>query len=153
VDVDDSADERPTPVFDIAEQRAGVVNNVARDQYFQQIVVAREDAFRQLDSMSRAVRVLYFLGFGLAGCGALAFIGSVAAPVVRSSTVDIRDHEAFDQTMQPPTVAGVPLSAIGMGAALVGFALCLVAVLINGTVTRQRRDIDARFPLPPNVTQ
>jgi hypothetical protein len=126
--------------FDITSQHAGTINNVGRDQYFQQIVIAREDAYRRLEPMNRFVTVLFSLGFGLAGLGVVGFIGSGAAGAITN------DGELI-------VVAGVPLIAIAMGVALIGFVLCIFAMVFSGLVSRKRKHIDERYPLAPFPTR
>jgi len=123
--------------FDVASQIAGgAINNVGGHQYFQQIVVAREDAYRRLEPMNRFVSVLFLLGFALAGFGVIGFIGSIVALSVTNDG-------------EPIVVAGVPLFAIAMGVALLGFAVCIFAMVVGGLVGRKRKQIDQRYPLAP----
>jgi hypothetical protein len=121
--------------FDVADQRADAINNVIGNQYFQHIVIAREDAYRRLEPMRRFVGVLFTLGFGLAGLGVLSFIGSLAAGGF------VNDGELI-------VVAGVPLIAIAFGVALIGFALCFFAMVVSGLVGSKRKHIDEQYPLP-----
>lgn len=145
------ADSSATAHFSISQQQAGVISNVGRDQYhqyFQQIVVERENAFRELESMNRVARVLYLVGFALAGTGVLAFIGSGVLEMVKSADVDVSDPVSFQRAMEPVEVFGVPLFALAMGVALIGFALVLMAAIVQGAVSRKRRAVDERLPLP-----
>ena len=130
----DNPEARATARFDVADQQADTINNVGRDQYLQQIVIAREDAYRRLEPMNRAVSVLFSLGFGLAGVGVLSFIGSGAAGAIANDGALI-------------VVAGVPVIAIAMAVALTGIALCIVAMVASGLVSRRRRHIDRRYPM------
>ncbi|HET7820433.1 MAG TPA: FHA domain-containing protein [Ornithinibacter sp.] len=140
--------------FEVDEQRAGVISNVGRDQhnqynqYVQQVIVQREDAFRQIASMSRVARAFILTGFPLAVCGVLGFIGSIVVEGATSSP-DLSSPEAFEASTQPAQLAGIPLFAIAMGVALVGMGLTFIGVIIQFAASTRKRDVDRRYPLPP----
>lgn len=137
--------------FELDEQRAGVINNVGRDQhnqYVQQIIVSREDAFRQIASMSRIARGLLIVGFALACGGILAFIGSIVLDGATTQP-DLSSAEAFRESTEPPEVLGVPLFALAMGVALLGFGLAFIGVIIQFAASTRRKEVDRRYPLPP----
>lgn len=132
--------------FDVDDQRAGVISNVGRDQYnsvVQQIIIPREDAFRQIASLSRAARALVIVGFSLAAAGVLSFIGSIVWSGASSAQAGSSGQSDF------PEVAGVPVFAVAMGAALVGFALFFLGMIIQFAASTRRREVDRRYPLPP----
>ncbi len=137
--------------FDVDEQRAGVISNVGRDQYnqyVQQIIVHREDAYRQIASMSRSARALTIVGFSIAIGGVLAFIGSIVFDGATTKP-DLSSSEAFRESTQPAELLGIPVFALAMGAALVGFALFFVGIIIQFAVSTRKKDVDRRYPLPP----
>jgi hypothetical protein len=137
--------------YEVDEQRAGVINNVARDQYnqyVQQVIVSREDAFRHIASLNRLARGLFIIGFSLAAGGILAFIGSIVIDGATSQP-DLSSAENFQESTKPPEVAGVPLFALAMGVALVGFALAFLGAIIQFAASTRRKEVDRRYPLPP----
>jgi hypothetical protein len=151
VELSYGAERDATVHFSVGQQQAGVISNVGRDQYhqyFQQVVVERENAFHEIDSMNRVAKVLYLVGFALAGAGVLTFIGSGVLEMAKSAGVDISDPASFQRAMEPIEIFGLPLFAVAMGVALIGFALAIMAGIIHAAVGRKRREVDERFPLP-----
>lgn len=151
VELSYGAERDATVHFSVGQQQAGVISNVGRDQYhqyFQQIVVERENAFHQIDSMNRVARILYLIGFALAGTGVIGFIGTVVLEMAKGTNADVSDPVSFQRAMEPIEVFGLPMFAVAMGIALVGFAFVLVATIVNGAVSRKRREVDERYPLP-----
>lgn len=137
--------------FDVDEQHGGVISNVGRDQYnqyVQQVIVSREDAFRQIASMSRVARVLFIVGFSMAAVGVLGTIGSVLLEASRTDP-DMSSAEAFRESTQPAELLGVPVFALTMGVALVGMGLAFLGVIIQFAASTRKRDVDRRYPLPP----
>jgi hypothetical protein len=137
--------------FDIDQQHAGVISNVGRDQYNQyvhQVIVHREDAYRQIAVMSRTARALTIVGLSLAAGGILTFIGSI---VFEGATTqpDLSDPEAFQESTQSVELLGIPIYALAMGVALVGFACFFVGVVIQFAAATRRKEVDHRYPLPP----
>jgi hypothetical protein len=134
------------PSFDVDQQRADVISNVGGDQYnsvVQQIIVHREDAYRQIASLSRTARALVIVGFSLAAAGVLSFIGSIVwagAAATSSGT---------GGSVEPPEVAGVPVFAVAMGGALIGFACFFLGMVIQFAASTRRREVERRYPLPP----
>jgi hypothetical protein len=157
------ADERAQPpggdpttrgnvAFTVDDQRAGTISNVARDQYnsyVQHVIVERENALDQVASMNRYARMFVIPGQALAGLGVLSFIATVVLEMVKGADVDVRDSEAFRQSMQPIEVAGIPLFALAMGVALLGFALVLVGAVIQSSAKRTTERVEHDYPLPP----
>jgi FHA domain len=136
--------------FDVDEQHGGVISNVGRDQYnqyVQQVIVSREDAFRQIASMSRVARTLLIVGFSLAVSGVLGFIASIMLEATK--TTDTSSPEAFQETTQPFELLGIPVFVLAMGVALVGMGLTFLGVIIQFAASTRKRDVDRRYPLPP----
>jgi hypothetical protein len=137
--------------FEVDQQHGGVISNVGHDQYnsyVQQIIVSREDAFRQIASMSRVARGLFIVGFTLAVSGVLGFMASGLLEIAKGSP-DMSSLEAFRSSTQPIEVLGYPLFALAFGVALVGMALVFVGVIIQFTVSTRKKEVDRRYPLPP----
>ena len=137
--------------FGVDQQHGGIISNVGHDQYnsyVQQIIVNREDAFRQIASMSRVARALFILGFTLAASGILGFIGSIMY-IIASTEPDMSSPEAFEESTQPPELFGYPVFALAFGVALVGMALVFLGVIIRFTVSTRKKEVERRYPLPP----
>ena len=147
----DTGRRRYSASFDVDQQRAGVISNVAGNQYnsyVQQVMVSREDAFRAIASMSRVARMLLIVGFSLAFAGVLGFIASILLEAVKGSP-DMSSPEAFEASTQMTEVFGVPLFALLFGVALVGMGLIFIGGIIQFAVLTRKKDVDRRYPLPP----
>jgi hypothetical protein len=128
-----------------------VISNVGGNQYneyVQQIIVNRQEAFRQIAPMSRIARGLFIVGFSLAVSGVLGFIGSIMV-MAASSNPDMSSPEAFEESTQPPEFMGVPVFALAFGVALVGMALVFLGGIIQFTVSTRKKEVERRYPLPP----
>ncbi len=137
--------------FDVDRQQAGVISNVGGNQYneyVQQIIVNRQEAFRQIAPMSRIARGLFIVGFSLAVSGVLGFIGSIMV-MAASSNPDMSSPEAFEESTRPPDLMGIPVFALAFGVALVGMALVFLGVIIQFTVSTRKKEVERRYPLPP----
>ncbi len=145
-------DPHPANVaFDVDQQHGGVISNVGGNQYneyVQQIIVNRQEAFRQIAPMSRIARGLFIVGFSLAVSGVLGFIGSIMV-MIASSNPDMSSPEAFEESTRPPEFMGYPVFALAFGVALVGMALVFLGVIIQFTVSTRKKEVERRYPLPP----
>ncbi len=137
--------------FEVGQQRGETISNVGRDQYnqyIQQIVVRREEGLRQAASISRVARVLVITGMALAGAGVLGFIASIVAQIGRSAQIDVTDVESARQAAELVEVGGVPVFAVAMGVAVVGFALFISGVLVQIAASTKSRRVKRDNPLP-----
>ncbi len=146
-------DPHPAKVsFDVDAQRAGVISNVGGNQYnneyVQQIIVNRQEAFRQIAPMSRLARALFILGFSLAVSGALGFIGSIMVIIARGWS-DMDSGAAAGESIEAPELFGYPVFALAFGVALVGMAIVFLGVIIQFTVSTRKKEVERRYPLPP----
>ena len=138
--------------FDVDHQQADVISNIGGNQYnneyVQQIIVNRQEAFRQIAPMSRLARALFILGFSLAVSGALGFIGSIMVIVARGWS-DMGSQAAVEESISAPEVLGYPVFALAFGVALVGMALVFLGGIIQFTVSTRKKEVERRYPLPP----
>ena len=143
---------QPTSPSTSTISMAGVISNVGGNQYnneyVQQIIVNRQEAFRQIAPMSRIARGLFIVGFSLAVSGVLGFIGSIMV-MIASSNPDMSSPEAFEESTRPPEFMGYPVFALAFGVALVGMALVFLGVIIQFTVSTRKKEVERRYPLPP----
>lgn len=141
----------PEVSFEIDAQRAGVISNVGGAQYnhyVQQVIVKREDAFTQIESMGRVSRALSLFGMSVFFVGLLGFMGSILFEGAISDP-DVSSYEAFEESTAFAEVFGVPVFALAMGVALVGFAFLITGNIIQAAATTRTRQVDRRYPLPP----
>jgi uncharacterized membrane protein YidH (DUF202 family) len=134
----------PPPVrYDIGDQRAGTINNVARDQY----VYQRESFLREVAaSKTRAHRLIVV--------GALLFVaGFVAmAAVLYQFGVDFGEVMAsdLDASQQPdmPELA-FPVAVLATLASGLGAFLMVLGVVLHVMATARRRRVEPAYPHLP----
>ena len=134
----------PPPVrYDIGDQRAGTINNVARDQY----VYRRESFLREVAaSKTRARRLI--------AVGALLFVaGFVAmAAVLYQFGVDFNEAMASDlDASQQPDVPELafPVAVLATLVSGLGVVLMVVGVVLHVMATARRRRVEPAYPHPP----
>jgi hypothetical protein len=143
-----------TVVHHIDEQRAGVINNVDRDQYIshvQYVNQERESFLREVAATRTKARwlawtgfLMFVAGFGIFAAGDLSFIKAVI--------------DAIRQGGEPPSaaspfgreIAGVPFGLAGWALAALGMILLVVGIVLHVVATSRRRRAYRDFPvLPP----
>ncbi|WP_380167967.1 FHA domain-containing protein [Jannaschia sp. R86511] len=148
--------------FDVQAQQAGVIHNVQRDQYNQQVynqhvlhVMQQRDGFLQQVAATRSrARVLVWLGLGLQLAGFALFAGFVLRFLVAISDVladgpTSQPPDVFGPDLTGPEPLGLPLFVWGFSMAGVGGALMLVGIVLHVTATARARRVDRELPLPP----
>jgi hypothetical protein len=143
-----------TVVHHIDEQRAGVINNVDRDQYIshvQYVNQERESFLREVAATRTKARwlawtgfLMFVAGFGIFAAGDLSFIKAII--------------DAIRQGGEPPSgaspfgreIAGVPFGLAGWALAALGMILLVVGIVLHVVATSRRRRAYRDFPvLPP----
>ena len=138
----------------IDEQRAGVINNVDRDQYIshvQYVNQQRENFLREVAATKTKARwlawtgfVMFVVGFGIFAAADLSFIKGIS--------------DAIQHGGQPsPTISpfgreigGVPFGLAGWALAAIGMILLVVGIVLHIAATSRRRRAYREFPvLPP----
>src|SRR5580700_6266019 len=141
-------------VHQIDEQRAGVINNVDRDQYIshvQYVNQQRENFLREVAATRTKARwlawtgfLMFVAGFGIFAAGDLSFIKAII--------------DAIRQGGEPPSAAspfgreigGVPFGLAGWALAALGMILLVVGIVLHVVATSRRRRAYRDFPvLPP----
>ena len=143
-----------TVVHHIDEQRAGVINNVDRDQYISQVQYInqqRENFLREVAGTKTKARwlawtgfVMFVVGFGVFAAADLSFIKGIS--------------DAFQNGGEPPPgtspfgreIGGVPFGLAGWALAVLGMILLVVGIVLHIVATSRRRRAYREFPvLPP----
>ena len=143
-----------TIVRHIDEQRAGVINNVDRDQYIshvQYVNQQRENFLREIAATKTKARwlawtgfVMFVVGFGIFAAADLSFIKGIS--------------DAIQNGGQPPPttspfgreIGGVPFGLAGWALAAIGMILLVVGIVLHIAATSRRRRAYREFPvLPP----
>jgi len=138
----------------IDEQRAGVINNVDRDQYIshvQYVNQQRENFLREVAATKTKARwlawtgfVMFVVGFGIFAAADLSFIKGIS--------------DAIQNGGQPPPttspfgreIGGVPFGLAGWALAAIGMILLVVGIVLHIAATSRRRRAYREFPvLPP----
>jgi FHA domain len=134
----------PPPVrYDIGDQRAGTINNVARDQY----VYQRESFLREVAASKTRARRLIAVG------GLLFVAGFVAmAAVLYKFGVDFSEVLASDldasQEQEMPELA-FPVAVLATLVSGLGVVLMVVGVVLHVMATARRRRVEPAYPYPP----
>ena len=137
----------------IDEQRAGVINNVDRDQYIshvQYVNQQRENFLREVAATKTKARwlawtgfVMFVVGFGIFAAADLSFIKGIS--------------DAIQNGGQPPPttspfgreIGGVPFGLAGWALAAIGMILLVVGIVLHIAATSRRRRAYRDFPVPP----
>jgi hypothetical protein len=128
--------------FDInGDQDGEYINNVARDQYFTQVLRERESFLRDIAATRSKARHLVTLGFLMVVGGATAFM----VPILMAMN-DFRNIDPSDVGFGGPEIGGVSVGLIGFGVGFVGQFILLLGIVLHVVVAARRR----RLPdLPP----
>jgi hypothetical protein len=138
----------------IDEQRAGVINNVDRDQYIshvQYVNQQRENFLHEVAATKTKARwlawtgfVMFVVGFGIFAAADLSFIKAIV--------------DAIQTGGEPPPgtspfgreIGGVPFGLAGWALAALGMILLVVGIVLHIVATSRRRRAYREFPvLPP----
>jgi hypothetical protein len=140
-------------VHQIDEQRAGVINNVDRDQYIshvQYVNQQRENFLREVAATRTRARCLaltgflmFVVGFGIFAAADLSFIKAISDAIQNGSE-------------PPPTaspfgreIGGVPFGLVGWALAALGMILLVVGIVLHIVATSRRRRAYRDFPVRP----
>jgi hypothetical protein len=140
-------------VRQIHEQRAGVINNVDRDQYIshvQYVNQQRENFLREVAATKTKARwlawtgfLMFVAGFGIFAAADLSFIKGIS--------------DAIQNGGEPPPTAspfgreigGVPFGLAGWALAALGTIVLIVGIVLHIVATSRRRRAYRDFPVPP----
>jgi hypothetical protein len=134
----------PAPVrYDIGDQRAGTISNVARDQY----VYQRESFLREVAASKTRARRLIVVG-------ALLFVGGFVtmAAVLYQFGVDFSEVMASDlNASEEPDMPELafPVAVLATLVSGLGVFLMIVGVVLHVMATARRRRVEPAYPHPP----
>lgn len=143
-----------TVVHHIDEQRAGVINNVDRDQYISHIQYVnqqRENFLREVAATKTKARwlawtgfLMFVVGFGIFAAADLSFIKAI---------IDASQNGGEPPPATSPfgrEIGGVPFGLAGWALAALGVILLVVGIVLHIVATSRRRRAYREFPvLPP----
>jgi hypothetical protein len=133
----------PPVRYDIGDQQAGIINNVARDQY----VYQRESFLREVAASKTRARRLIVVG-------ALLFVGGFVtmAAVLYQFGVDFSDVMASDlNASEEPDLPELafPVAVLATLVSGLGVFLMIVGVVLHVMATARRRRVEPAYPHPP----
>jgi hypothetical protein len=141
-------DQGPEANYHIDHQQAHVLNNVGRDQYFQQVVQQRDGFFREIAATkTKASRliwtgvVLLVVGVSVYASMVIGFMSNVSDGLSNPSSFDLNDPFG-------PSVGGVPVGLLGWAAAALGTLLIIIGIVLHIVATARRRQVEVSYPLP-----
>ncbi|MFD7934510.1 FHA domain-containing protein [Streptomyces sp. NPDC059755] len=127
--------------FDIGEQQADRLSNVAGDQYNYVQQAQRESFFKEIAATRTRARHLIMLGFLLFLVGG-GIYGWVIIRFIARTNDDISSGGSnFDSSPEllGPKVAGVPAGAVGFAMAAIGTVLMVIGIVLHIVTTSRRR--------------
>jgi hypothetical protein len=149
-------DQEPAVNYHVDHQRADVLNNVGRDQYFHQVVQQRDGFFREIAATkTKASRliwtgvVLLVLGLGVYFSMVIGFMSDVSDGISGGFSGGFSDPSSFDiDSPFGPSVGGVPVGLLGWAAAALGMVMIVIGIVLHIVATARRRRVEASYPLP-----
>jgi FHA domain len=139
-----SVPSHPPPVrYDIGDQRAGAINNVARDQYLYQ----RESFLREVAASKTKARRLIAVG-GLLFVGGFVAMAAVLYQfgVDMSEVMKSEPDPSLEEDMPDMAFPGAVLATLMSG---LGAFLMVVGVVLHVMATARRRRVEPAYPHPP----
>ncbi|RZU11172.1 FHA domain-containing protein [Kribbella rubisoli] len=128
--------------YDVGEQRAQTINNVARDQYVQHVIQQRESFFREIAATRTRARGLIWIGVVVFVVGlAIAVVGwyQYFGQIVNFSSASMPTMDDF---------SGFLVFAVGGLVNLVGVLLIIAGIVLHIVATSRRRRVDRDLPPP-----
>ncbi|MFB7616185.1 FHA domain-containing protein [Kitasatospora sp. NPDC056181] len=142
------------PRFDVGQQEAENVNNVARDQYNYVMQERRDSFFREIAATRTRARNLILTGFLAFVVGGGVYGWALVSFIVRTNNAAQSGNPDFTvPDLLGPKVGGVPVGAIGFAVAAIGVVLLVVGIVLHIVTTSRRRrfeeDESRRLSMPP----
>ena len=134
--------------YHVDHQQAHVLNNVGRDQYFQQVVQQRDGFFREIAATKTKASRLIWTGVVLLVVGVSVYFSMVIG-FMNDVSAGFSDPSSFDLT-EPlgPTLGGVPIGLLGWAVAALGSLLIVIGIVLHIVATARRRRVEVSYPLP-----
>lgn len=134
----------PAVRYDVGDQRAHTINNVARDQY---VIQQRENFFREIAATKTKARgliwtgvVVFLIGLGIAAVGWYTYFGQLL------------DFSSASGMPTKDDFSGFLVFALGGLVNLIGVLLIIAGIVLHIVATARRRRVDRELP-PPQRTR
>ncbi|WP_405362352.1 FHA domain-containing protein [Kitasatospora sp. NBC_00085] len=150
--------ERPQPAaghrFDVEQQQAGNLSNVAGNQYNYVMQARRDSFFREIAATRTRARHLVMAGFLLLVIGGGVYGWALVSFIVHTNNAAQSANPDFSvPDLLGPKVGGVPVGALGFAAAAIGGVLLIVGIVLHVVTTSRRRRFEEeesrRLNVPP----
>jgi len=138
--------------YDIGQQDAQVISNVARDQYnahIQQVIQQRDSFLRDVARTKTKARwlvwlglVLFVAGFALFAVADLNFLKQIASDI-QSTSPPPPPSNPFG-----PPIFGIPSGLLGWAIAAIGAIMLLIGIVLHIVATSRRRRVERDYPIP-----
>jgi pSer/pThr/pTyr-binding forkhead associated (FHA) protein len=140
----------PATDYQIQDQAAHLINNVARDQHnsYQMSVLRQRDSFlREVAASKSRARILVWLGSLLLVLGSGTW-GYVVLGFIDSVPSFGPDTDPFDvDLLGPEVLPGVPVGVLGIAGAFLGLVLIIAGIVLHVTSTARRRRVEQQYPI------
>ncbi|MFF1908358.1 FHA domain-containing protein [Kitasatospora sp. NPDC058218] len=141
------------PRFDVGQQQAGNLNNVAGNQY-NYVQARRESFFREIAATRTRARHLVVTGFLLFVVGGAVYGWAIIDFIARTNDAVGSDRpDVTVPNVLGPEIGGMPVGAIGFGVAAIGSVLIVVGIVLHIVATSRRRRFESeealRLQAPP----
>jgi hypothetical protein len=142
----------PNVRYDIGDQRAGIISNVAGSQYnayVQQIRDERASFLREIAGTRTKARWLAWTGFALFVLGFGLFLNAILGFLQQGADAVSSGSVAPPVDPFGPEVGGVPSGLVGFAVAALGAVLLTIGIVLHVIAAARRKRVDRELPLPP----
>ncbi|MFJ9951617.1 FHA domain-containing protein [Kitasatospora sp. NPDC091207] len=152
--------DRPPPPpgaerrFDVGQQQAGNLSNVAGDQYNYVMQARRESFFREIAATRTKARHLVVTGFVLFVVGGAVYGWAIIRFIAKTNdAVSSARPDVTVPNVLGPEIGGMPVGAIGFAVAAIGSVLIVIGIVLHIVATSRRRRFESeeaqRLQAPP----
>jgi uncharacterized membrane protein YidH (DUF202 family) len=128
--------------YDVGQQQAGVINNVARDQF---LIQQRENFLREVAGTRTKVRYLIVLGFVMYAVGLVMFAYGFISFAIEMSQIDISNPPSKLPTPFGKEIFGVPVWLLGWALGVMGSFAMIVGLVLHVVATSRRRQVEREY--------
>ena len=138
--------------YEVGDQRAGTISNVAGSQYnayVQQVRDERESFLREVAATRTKARWLAWSGLAVALAGFALYASAILGFL--EQTADAISSGSTAPPVDPfgPKIAGIPSGLLGFAICAVGTVLLGIGIVLHIVAAARRRRINQELPLPP----
>ncbi|MFE2721102.1 FHA domain-containing protein [Kitasatospora sp. NPDC059327] len=140
--------------FDVGQQQAGNLSNVAGNQYNVVMQARRESFFREIAATRTKARHLVVTGFVLFVVGGAVYGWAIISFIAKTNdAVSSARPDVTVPNVLGPEIGGMPVGAIGFAVAAIGSVLIVIGIVLHIVATSRRRRFESeeaqRLQAPP----